>query len=317
MSHVAVASRSFSRHPILREEIKARYPNVTFNDAGLSLNSDALTAFLQGHDKAVIALEKIDDDVLKAIPELKVIAKYGVGFDKIDLNALINRNVHLGWTGGVNRRSVAELVIGFAISLLRSIPQANTEVKAGTWRQITGRQLSDCTFGIVGCGHVGKELAQMLRYGFGCKVLANDIHTFDGFYAEHGIISCALDTLLVEADVVSLHLPFDATTKNILNTQRLKIMKPDAILINTARGGLVDEKALKHQLELGHLWGAGFDVFNVEPPEDMSLLELPNFCVTPHIGGSSAEAVLNMGRAAIQALDNHRLPERGVFPAGF
>lgn len=317
MTRVAVASRSFSRHPILREELKAHYPNVTFNDAGLSLNGEALIDFLQGHEKAVIALEKIGDNVLKAIPELKVIAKYGVGFDKIDLDALIARNVHLGWTGGVNRRSVAELVIGFAISLLRSIPQAHNHVKAGIWRQITGRQLSDCTVGIVGCGHVGKELAQMLRYGFGCKVLANDIRAFDNFYTEHGIVSCDLDSLLAEADVVSLHLPLDPTTKNILNAQRIKTMKPDAVLINTARGGLVDENALRKQLEQGHLCGVGFDVFNVEPPEDMSLLELPNFLVTPHIGGSSAEAILNMGRAAIKALDNHRLPERGVFPAGF
>ena len=316
MTRVVVASRSFSRHPVLRAELLARYPDTTFNDQGLSLAGSDLIDFLSGHDKAVIALERIDAAALDALPTLKVIAKYGVGFDKIDLHAMIERGVQLGWTGGVNRRSVAELVIAFALSLLRHVPVANAEVRGGTWRQLIGRQLSDCSVGIIGCGHVGKELARMLRAGFGCTVLAHDLADFSDFYAEHGIRHVDLQTLLKEADVVSLHLPLDPSTENILSAQRLASMKSGAVLINTARGGLVDEAALKNCLQKGPLAGAAFDVFAVEPPSDSALLQLPNFLATPHIGGSAEEAIVAMGRAAIKGLDHFRLPEIGVFPPG-
>lgn len=317
MTKVAVASRSFSRHPLLRAELQEKYPDATFNDDGKSLRGEELIAYLRGYDKAIIALEPIDGQVLDALPELKVIAKYGVGFDKLDLNAMIERGVHLGWTGGVNRRSVAELVICFAISMLRLVPQGNAEARSGEWRQLVGGQLSDCTVGIIGCGHVGKELGRMLRTGFGCDVIAHDIVDLSAYCSETGVVESGLDNLITTSDVISLHLPLDASTRNIINAERLNHMKDGAILINTARGGLVDEAALKQCLMDGKLGGAAFDVFDVEPPEDMELLSLPNFLVTPHIGGSSAEAILNMGRAAIAGLDEHRVPIPGLFPDGF
>ncbi|MEX2311464.1 MAG: NAD(P)-dependent oxidoreductase, partial [Rhodospirillales bacterium] len=204
----------------------------------------------------------------------------------------------------------------FAISMLRHVPDANAEVRNGAWRQIIGRQLSDCTVGIIGCGHVGKELARMLRAGFGCTVLAHDIADFSDFYTEHGIRQTDLQTLLSLADVVSLHLPLDPSTQNILNAERLASMKPGAVLINTARGGLVDETALKGCLQQGPLAAAAFDVFAVEPPADTALLQLPNFLATPHIGGSAEEAIVAMGRAAIEGLDHFRVPEAGIFPPG-
>lgn len=317
MTRITVLSRSFSRHPILRAELLTRYPGASFNDAGLSLNGAELIEALRGHEKAIVALEPITADVLDAVPELRVIAKYGVGFDKIDLPALIARNVFLGWTGGVNRRSVAELVIGFALSMLRKLPEANDAVCNNNWHQIVGRQLSDCIVGIVGCGYVGQDLGRILRTGFGCKVLAHDILDHTEYYRKTGVIPTSLDDLLSEADVISVHLPHDASTANILDVARLGMIKASAILINTARGGLVDEVAMKNMLKTGTLAGAAFDVFACEPPEDQELLDLPNFFATPHVGGSTQESILAMGRAAIKALDNHRLPERGVFPAGF
>lgn len=156
----------------------------------------------------------------------------------------------------------------------------------------------------------------MLRAGFGCTVLANDITDFSDFYAEHGVQPVNLEALLARSDVVSLHLPFDPSTKNILNAERLASMKPGAVLINTARGGLVDEVILKTQLEERALGGAAFDVFAVEPPEDTAILQLSNFLVTPHIGGSAEEAIVAMGRAAIEGLDNSTIPVPGVFPPG-
>jgi len=309
MTTIAVASRSFSRHPILRAELLARYPDARFNDDGLSLSGAGLIDFLNGAEKVITALERLDETVFTALPDLKVVSKYGVGFDMIDLDAMIRSGVKLGWTGGVNRRSVAELVISLSIALLRRLPEATAEVRAGKWRQIMGRQLSSCTVGIIGCGHVGKLLGQLLL-PFGCRVLAHDILDFPEYYAETGVQATGIDDLLKASDIVTLHLPLDASTINILNADRLPLMREGSFLINAARGGLVDEAALKKALMNGPLAGAAFDVFVDEPPTDRELLDLPTFIVTPHIGGSTEEAVLNMGRAAIGGLDDYGDPRR-------
>mgnify|MGYP002529020881 CR=1 FL=1 len=316
MTRVAVTSRSFSRHPVLKRELLERFPGATLNDDGLKLTGDDLLAFLKGHDKAITALEVLDAELFSALPELKAFSKYGVGFDTIDLDAMAKAGVKLGWTGGTNKRSVSELVISFAVQLLRRIPEATAEVQSGTWRQHIGRQLSNRTVGIVGCGHVGKDLGILLR-AFGCKVLAHDILDFPKYYTEHDIQPVGLEQLLKESDIVTLHLPLDETTLNFLSAERLALMKPDAVLINAARGGLVDEAALKAALKEGRLGAAALDAFATEPPEDRELLQMPNVIVTPHLGGSAEEAVLAMGRAAIDGLDENRVPEKGVFPKGY
>jgi D-3-phosphoglycerate dehydrogenase len=146
-------------------------------------------------------------------------------------------------------------------------------------------------------------------------VLAHDILDFPDFYAAHQVEPVGLEELLRRADIVTLHLPLNDSTHNMLSAERLALMKPEAVLINTARGGLVDEAALKCMLMEGKLAAAGFDVFTTEPPEDLELLCLPNFLATPHIGGSSEEAVLAMGRAAINGLDKNAVPTDDYPPA--
>ncbi|MDK9701580.1 MAG: phosphoglycerate dehydrogenase [Sulfuritalea sp.] len=304
---VAVTSRSFSRNPVLRKELMERYAQVTFNDAGLQLDGRQLIDFLRGHDKAITALERIDEIVLAQLPELKVIAKYGVGIDMIDLDAMRRHGKQLGWTGGVNRRSVSELVIAFSIALLRHVPMANLEVRTGTWRQHVGNQLSGKTIGVIGCGHIGKDLVRLLQ-AFECPILAHDIRNYADFYRECGVEAVTLEELLRRSDVVTLHVPLDGSTRNLLTAERLALMRPTAILINAARGGMVDEAALKSALEDKRLAAAAFDVFAQEPPQDQGLLTLPNFLATPHIGGSAVEAILAMGRAAIDGLDAHEPP---------
>jgi len=307
MSRVAVCSRSFSHHPVLRAELLARHAHVTFNDAGLSMHGEALIAFLKGHEKIITSLERLDEAVFAALPELKVVSKYGVGFDMVDLDAMARRGIKLGWTGGLNKRSVAELVIALAIAALRHVAICDREVRAGEWRRHVGRQLSGKTVGIIGCGHIGKEVAGLLK-AFGCTVLANDIRDDAAFYETHDVRPVDLETLLGAADVVTLHVPLDETTRGILSAERLALMKPDAVLINAARGGLVDEAALKAMLADGRLASAAFDVFATEPPDDPELLALPNFLATPHIAGNAEEAVLAMGRAAIEGLETARPP---------
>jgi len=304
---IAVASRSFSRHPILRAELLERYSDVRFNDEGVALTGGAFIEFAHGRRKLITALERVDAATLAALPELQVISKYGVGTDMLDLDAMARRGVRLGWTGGVNKRSVTELALAFMIALLRDLPEVDREVSTGTWRTRTGRQLSGRTVGVVGCGNIGKDLTPFLR-AFGCTVLAHDILVFPEFYAAHQVEAVDLRDLLRRADIVTLHVPLDESTYGMLGPERLALMRPGALLVNTARGGLVDEAALKEMLLDGRLGGAAFDVFATEPPEDLELLALPNFLATPHIGGSSEEAILAMGRAAIAGLDDNRLP---------
>ena len=303
MRSLVIASRSFSKHPVLRKEVLKRYPNAKFNDEGLSLNGESLIEFLDGYEMAITALEKIDDSILKLLPNLKVIGKYGVGLDMIDLHAMKRHSVNLGWTGGVNKRSVSELVISYSIALLHRTIFANAEVRKGKWYQVKGRQLSDCTVGIIGCGHIGKDLVELLQ-PFNCKILANDVLDFKDFYKKYEVTSVGLEELIRKSDIVTLHLPLDKSTRNILNSDKLSLLKDDAVLINLARGGLIDEVALKELLNNNKIAGAALDVFEVEPPVDPSFATMDNVLITPHIGGSTEEAILAMGMAAIEGLEN-------------
>ena len=302
-TRVAVASRSFSRNPVLREELLARYPRSRFNDHGTAvLSGDALVQFLRGHEKAITGLDVLDEAVFRAVPELRLVSKYGVGLDMIDLDAARARGVSVRWTPGVNRQAVAELTICFMIALCRSVVPLAQELAAGGWRHPGGRQISSSTVGIIGCGHVGQRVARLCR-AFGATVVANDIRAYDDFYRDAGVTPVTLDALLEQSDIVTIHLPLDASTRGLLGARALARMKPDALLVNTARGAIVDEQALKGSLVEHRLGGAAFDVFAVEPPPDRELLLLPTFIGTPHIGGGTREAVLAMGRAAIAGLE--------------
>jgi phosphoglycerate dehydrogenase-like enzyme len=300
---VAVASRSFSRNPILRAELLARYPGSRFNEVGPTvLSGDALVQFLRGHDKAITGLDVLDEAVFAAVPGLRLVSKYGVGLDMIDLEAARRHGVSVRWTPGVNRQAVAELTICFMIALCRSVVPLARELAAGGWRHPGGRQISSSTVGIVGCGHVGQQVARLCR-AFGATVVAHDIRAYDDFYRETGVMPVTLDALLAQSDIVTIHVPLDAATRGLIDARALARMKTDAFLVNTARGGIVDERALKQALVEQRLGGAAFDVFAVEPPVDRELLMLPAFVGTPHIGGGTREAVLAMGRAAIAGLE--------------
>lgn len=304
---IVVTSRSFSRHKLLREELLEKYANVTFNEDGAKLEGSALCKFLAGHDRAIIALEQLDHDTIAALPDLRIVSKYGVGIDNVDLGAMRRYGKKLGWRGGVNKRSVSELALSFMIALMHQVPFAGSEVKSGKWYQVLGRQLTGKVVGIVGCGHVGKDLVKLLK-PFEVRILAHDILDYADFYAANAVEKATLEELLMQSDIVTLHLPNNETSRNILDAARIAQMKPGAVLINTARGGLVDEGAVKAALQSGRLAGIGFDVFAQEPPQDVELLAMPNVLATPHIGGSAEEAVLAMGRAAILGLEDNAVP---------
>lgn len=300
---VAVLSRSFSNHSVLRSELLEHYPDARFNDSGRTLAGRELIEFVAGYDGVVVALERIDAEALTQMTDLRVLSKYGVGLDNVDLAAASGLGIRLGWTAGVNRRSVAELTIGQMISMLHLVPELNAEVRQGVWRQRLGRELGARTVGVVGCGHVGKEVVRLLA-AFGCRTLVHDIRPMDEFCADHGARQVTLDALLSESEVVSIHLPVTARTRLLFDAALLDQTRSGVLLVNMARGGIVDEEALKHRLKSGRIAAAAFDVFAQEPPADADLLNLPNMLATPHIGGSAEEAVLAMGRAAIAGLFN-------------
>jgi D-3-phosphoglycerate dehydrogenase len=183
-------------------------------------------------------------------------------------------------------------------------------MRRGEWRKLIGRQLTGRTFGIIGCGFVGQDLVRLLA-PFDCRVLANDIRDYAEFYRAHHVTAVSLDQLLRESDIVSIHVPLDRTTTGMIGAAELARMRAGTLLINAARGGLVDEAALAAALETGHLAGAACDVFTIEPDANPRLLATPTFLGTPHIGGSTQEAQLAMGRAAIDGLETARVPGDG------
>lgn len=310
MIRVAVAARSFARHQGLRQELLARYPGATFSESADILDGDALVALLRGHERAIVGLERVDDRILDQLPELRIISKYGVGLDGLDVEAIARRGVRLGWTGGVNRRSVSELTLAFAIALVHRVPETSVALRGGDWQKLVGRQLTGRCFGIIGCGFVGQDLVRLLA-PFACRVLAHDIRDYADFYTAYRVTPVALGQLLAEADIVSLHVPLDRSTRGMIGASELAAMRPGTFIINTARGGLIDEEALAAALAGGHLAGAACDVFAIEPDANPKLLGQPGFLGTPHIGGSTEEAQWAMGRAAIEGLEKNRVPGDG------
>lgn len=235
------------------------------------------------------------------MPDLKVIAKYGVGLDNIDLVACKKRGIAIGWTGGVNRLSVTEMTLGFMIALLRNLYSTSLQLKQGDWNKSGGVNLSGKTVGIIGLGHIGKELVRMLA-PFGCEILANDIISQPDFCHDHGVREVSKEELIRRAQIITIHTPLTDLTRNLFNADTFAQMRPDAVLINTARGGLVDEEALYQALLNQQIAAAASDVYLVEPPPTEGLISLNNFFCTPHIGGNSQESVYAMGHSAIEHL---------------
>jgi len=238
---------------------------------------------------------RVDRALLEAAPALRVVGRLGVGLDNIDVAACSARGVEVVPATGANSQSVAEYVIAVAMLLLRGAYASTPEVVAGAWPRAAlseGREISGKMLGIVGFGAIGRRVARY-ALALGMRVLAHDALLSAGAPAFHeaGIAPAALDELLAASDVVSLHVPLDASTRKLIDARRLRSMKPGAVLINTARGGVVDEAALAQALRDGHLAGAALDVFEREPLAAGSpLAGTPNLILTPHIAGITREA---------------------------
>ena len=238
---------------------------------------------------------QVRGELLAALVKCRVIGRLGVGLDNIDVPACQARGMQVIPATGANALSVAEYVVGTALLLLRGAYQASSAVAAGQWPRnalSNGREVSGKTLGLIGFGSIGQLTARLAR-ALGMDVIAFDAMMDDDHpaFAEHGVRCAGLDEVIRSADVVSLHVPLVDSTRGLFDAARLASMKPGAVLINTARGGIVDEVALAAALRSGHLGGAAIDVFGAEPlPASPHFEGCPNLVLTPHVAGVTAEA---------------------------
>ena len=298
---VVVTPPAFYKSESLKSKLSSLFPNTVYNQNPDYLSGEDLMSFLKDADDAIIGRDPVTQDTLNALPQLKMISKYGVGFDNLDLNAIKQRGIELAVTTGINKRSVAELTLSFMVGLCHNIFISAERMKRGEWIREGGQILSGKTIGIIGCGNVGKEVIKLLK-PFGCKILINDIEDRSEFCREQSAIESSFELLIKESDIVSLHVPLTNLTRDMINKNVLKDMKANAFLVNTSRGPVVNSSHLHRALVSKQILGAALDVFCSEPPDDIEFLQLPQLMVTPHIGGNSREAVEAMGQAAIDNL---------------
>ncbi len=302
---IGVTPPMIATHPAMRAELEKALPEAKLHLGGNTMKEDELIAFLGDCDRAILGFEPVTERVLSALPNLKIISKFGAGYESFDFAALRRHHVRFGYTWGVNKLAVAELALTFMISSLRWIGSQNLSMRAGERpRHRNGRLLTGRIVGIHGCGNIGKEVVRLLA-PFGCTILATDIKDYPEFYGQYNVTPVSWDELLARAEVLTLHLPKTRQTIGLYDRAALTKLRPDCVLINTCRGGIVDETALLDRLETGALAAAAFDVFAIEPAENDALLRHPNMLATPHIGASAEEIRIETIRAAIRGLQEH------------
>ena len=302
---VRVCNISFSKNSILVNKIKKYFKDVNFNFNGVRLDGEELIDFCKDADAIIVGVEKINSSILKRLPNLKYIAKYGVGIDNIDIDSCKERGVLIGWTGGVNKRSVAELTLGYMLILMRNIFSSYSDLKKLRWIKDGGNSLYNKKIGIIGMGNIGQDLIKLLS-AFDCEILANDISENPSLSKKLNFKYVTKEFLYRNSDIVTLHVPLTSSTKKMINTKVFNKMKNSSILINTSRGGVVCEKDLIDALKNKKIHSAALDVFQYEPLKNKELVRISNIICTPHIAGNSKEAVIEMGNSAITHLINFK-----------
>jgi phosphoglycerate dehydrogenase-like enzyme len=281
-------------------------------DGDGTLTEAQLRAYLPLADAMLAGGEELTAAVLADAPRLRVIARTGVGYDSVDVDAATRQGIPVAITPGTNQGSVAEQAFALLLAVARNVHGNDATIRRGGWDRTLVRPLRGSTLGLLGLGRIGRAVATR-ALAFEMRVLACDPLPPGPFEAQHGIERVPMETILREADVLSLHLPLTAETRGLIRAGTLARMKPGAILINTARGGLVVERDLHDALVSGHLAGAGLDVLQEEPPApDHPLLRLPNCVFSPHIGGIDAKGMADMAELAARCVvDLHQ----GRWPA--
>jgi len=277
-------------NPTLNEILEKNGLKITYEP---EITPEQISEKIENFDVVIVrSRTKLTKDLIEKASKCKIIARVGVGLDNIDQNAAKEKGIRVinAVEGAMN--AVAELVIGLMLSLAREIPRADREVRNGNWikKELMGTELRGKYLGIVGLGNIGKRLGRLAR-ALNMNIIGFDVVPIDDeFSKEVGLMKTDIDTLLASSDYVSLHVPLLDSTKHMINSTKMASMKNTARIINTSRGGVIDEEALYEALKNGQLGGAALDVFEVEPATSNKLATLPNFISTPHMGAQTKEA---------------------------
>ena len=279
-------------NPILKEVLEKNGLKVTYEP---EITPEQIAEKIGNFEVVVVrSRTKMTRELVEKADKCQIIARVGVGLDNVDQEAAKEKNIRVlnAVEGAIT--AVAELVIGLMLSMAREIPRADREIRNGNWikKELMGTELKGKYLGIVGLGNIGKRLGRLAR-ALNMNIIGYDVTEIDDEFAkEVGLMKADLDTLLSSADYVSFHVPLLDSTRHMINAEKLKLMKKTARIINTARGGVIDENALYESLNDGNLAGAALDVFEGEPAPGNKLITLPNFVSTPHMGAQTKEAQL-------------------------
>ncbi|MCU0513338.1 MAG: phosphoglycerate dehydrogenase [Anaerolineae bacterium] len=297
---VLVTPTSYGRHDArLLSDLRDQVGEVILNPHPRPLTSAEVRDLLPGVDGMIAGLDALDAAALAGADRLRVIARYGVGVERVDLAAARARGIIVCNTPGANAAAVAELTLGCLIALARGLVRSHNALRGGDWLRLSGQSLTGKTLGLVGFGAIARQVAPLAQ-AFGCRVIASDPFVPPEAMQALGVTAVPLAALLPQSDFVSLHSPVTAATRHLVNADFLAQMKPGALLVNTARGELIDEGALLAALDSGQVAGAALDAFTQEPPPAGDpLLAHPAVIVTPHIGGNSDSAATAMGWLAL------------------
>jgi D-3-phosphoglycerate dehydrogenase len=314
MPKVLVSARSFRQ---LQGEhwriLKEAGMEIVKPSVDRPLTAEEMISLSGDVEGVIVGVEQVTADEIAAAPRLKVVSKHGVGVDNIDLPAATRAGVMVTSTPGANQVAVAELTVGLILALARRIPHHDNLVKAGGWNRQTGIELAGKTIGFIGLGRIAKDVVVRLK-GFRMIFVAYDIVQDHTFAMEHDVHFTKLEELLAQSDIVTLHAALSGDSRYLIGEAELARMKPGALLINTARGDLVDENALYRALAENRLAGAAIDTLAHEPPQDSPLLSLgEKIILTPHIGAQTTEAILRVG---VMAAQNVVQALRGERPVG-
>ena len=303
---IKIPNITFSKNKFLRDSILKEFPNTIFNEEGIRYEGSQLIDFIKDADAIIVGLEDMNESILKNAPKLRMISKYGVGIDNIDLKSSNKYGIKIGWTKGLNKQSVAEITLGLILGITRNLFFTSQEFKKRKWIKDGGFELYGKSIGIIGVGNIGGKLIELLS-PFNCKIYVNDIENKSHILKEFNVIESSKDEIFKNCQIITIHTPLTKLTQNLFNKQTFLKMRNDSIFINTARGGIVNQADLIWALKNSVIAAAAVDVYDTEPPTNEELYEVENLICTPHIGGNSKEAVINMGLSAIKHLKDFKL----------
>ncbi|GAB3189210.1 phosphoglycerate dehydrogenase [Nesterenkonia suensis] len=286
--------------PALRRLVEAG-AEVVVNPCGRPLTEEELIAHLTDVDGVLAGLDRYTGWVLTTAPRLRAISRYGVGTDRVALDAARASGIAVANAPGANSQSVAELTLGLMFAVARRIPNLDAAVARGQWPRADGIELSGRRLGVIGLGAIGRQVARAAA-GLGMEVHGCDPALKADQINELGIVPGTIDDVCARADVLTLHVPLTEGTHHLLDARRLALLPQGAIVVNTARGGLLDEQAARQALEVGRLHGVAVDAYETEPPQGSPLVGHPYVVATPHSGAQTAEAVARMAETAVENL---------------